>query len=74
MQAIVIQNGIIEIKNIRVKVPAVIKNNQMKNPITCADVTISINEIFNLLKQKYTFYYTAKISSLNIFLLTPPSS
>jgi hypothetical protein len=42
MVAMVIQNGIMEMMNIRVKVPAVIKNNQMKNPSVCADVTISI--------------------------------
>ena len=43
MVAIVIQKGIIDIRNIRVKVPALIKNNQIKNPSTSADVTISIS-------------------------------
>ena len=45
MVAMVIQKGITEIKNTRVNVPKVMMNNQMKNPITCADVTSSIDEI-----------------------------
>ena len=45
MVAIVIQKGIMEMRNTNVKVPKVIMNNQMKNPITCADVTISINDV-----------------------------
>ena len=43
MVAIVIQKGIMEMMNIKVKVPTVMKNNQMKNPSVCADVTISIS-------------------------------
>jgi hypothetical protein len=42
----VIQNGIIKtVRNRSVNVPAEIKNNQMKNPITCADVVRSIMEV-----------------------------
>ena len=47
MHAIVIQKGIMEMRNISVKVPAVMKNNQMKNPMTCAAVTLSIRMILN---------------------------
>lgn len=46
MQAMVIQKGIMEMRNTSVKVPAVMKNNQMKNPITCAVVVSSIDVFF----------------------------
>lgn len=42
MQAIVIQNGIMDTRNMSVNVPAVIKKSQMKNPITWALVVKSI--------------------------------
>jgi hypothetical protein len=43
--AIVIQKGIMPMMNIRVNVPAVMKNNQIKNPTTWAVDTISIVKI-----------------------------
>ena len=42
MIAIEIQKGIMLMRNTSVKVPAVMKKSQIKNPITCAVETISI--------------------------------
>jgi hydroxyethylthiazole kinase-like sugar kinase family protein len=47
MIAMVIQKGIMETRNTSVNVPAVMKNNQMKNPITCDTVTSSIMSYIN---------------------------